>query len=195
MSLQECRAGLLAAHELCDLPVMVSLTYEKNNRTLHGTDPITAITVLQAMGADAVGVNCSTGPDKMYDIIRQMKDIAHVPIIAKPNAGIPFLLEGQTVFPMEPEEFAGEMKKLVEYGAGIIGGCCGSTPGHIKSLVSIVKDMPVPRVNNTHYRALTTERLTIPIRLGGKFMVVGERINPTGKKALQASIREEIFHL
>ncbi|MDI9508927.1 MAG: dihydropteroate synthase [Clostridiales bacterium] len=193
MSLQECRAGLLAAHELCDLPVMVSLTYEKNNRTLHGTDPITAITVLQAMGADAVGVNCSTGPDKMYDIIRQMKDIAHVPIIAKPNAGIPFLLEGQTVFPMEPEEFAGEMKKLVEYGAGIIGGCCGSTPGHIKSLVSIVKDMPVPRVNNTHYRALTTERLTIPIRLGGKFMVVGERINPTGKKALQASIREGDF--
>lgn len=193
MSLQECRAGLLAAHELCDLPVMVSLTYEKNNRTLHGTDPITAITVLQAMGADAVGVNCSTGPDKMYDIIRQMKDIAHVPIIAKPNAGIPFLLEGQTVFPMEPEEFAGEMKKLVDYGAGIIGGCCGSTPGHIKSLVSIVKDMPVPRVNNTHYRALTTERLTIPIRLGGKFMVVGERINPTGKKALQASIREGDF--
>ena len=193
MSLQECRAGLLAAHELCDLPVMVSLTYEKNNRTLHGTDPITAITVLQAMGADAVGVNCSTGPDKMYDIIRQMKDIAHVPIIAKPNAGIPFLLEGQTVFPMEAEEFAGEMKKLVEYGAGIIGGCCGSTPGHIKSLVSIVKDMPVPRVNNTHYRALTTERLTIPIRLGGKFMVVGERINPTGKKALQASIREGDF--
>lgn len=193
MSLQECRAGLLAAHESCDLPVMVSLTYQENNRTLHGTDPMTAITVLQAMGADAVGLNCSTGPDKMHDIIKQMKEVAYVPIIAKPNAGIPCLVDGQTVFPMEAEEFAEEMKNLVAYGAGIIGGCCGSTPRHIELLTEGVKDMPVPKVNNTHYRALSTERSTIPISLDGRFMVVGERINPTGKKALQASLREGNF--
>lgn len=193
MSLQECRAALLAAHELCDLPVMISLTYQENNRTLFGTDPVTAITVLQAMGADAVGVNCSTGPDMMYDIIRQMKEVAYVPILAKPNAGIPYLKDGHTEFPMSPEMFSKEMKKLVLEGAGIVGGCCGATPEHIKLLAETVKDMSVPKVNMTHYRALTTERVTIPIRLDNNLMVVGERINPTGKKALQASLREGNF--
>ncbi|TAH67598.1 MAG: 5-methyltetrahydrofolate--homocysteine methyltransferase [Anaerolineaceae bacterium] len=193
MSLQECRAALLAAHELCDLPVMVSLTYQENNRTLYGTDPVTAITVLQAMGADAVGVNCSTGPDKMHDIIKQMKEVAHVPILAKPNAGIPYLADGKTIFPMGPEVFAKEMKELVLEGAGIIGGCCGTTPEHIKLLTEQVVDLPLPKVNTSHCRVLTTERTTTPISLDGNFMVVGERINPTGKKTLQASLREGDF--
>lgn len=193
MSLQECRAALIAVHELCDLPVMVSLTYQENNRTLYGTDPVTALTVLQAMGADAVGVNCSTGPDKMYEIIRQMKEIAHVPILAKPNAGLPQLQNGQTVFPMDADEFAQEMIKLVNYGAGIIGGCCGTTPKHIDRMVQAVKDMTVPKINSNHYRALTTEKTTVPISLDGSFMVVGERINPTGKKDLQASLLKGDF--
>ncbi len=193
MSLQECRAALLAVHELCDLPVMVSLTYQGNNRTLYGTDPETAITVLQAMGADAVGVNCSTGPDKMCDIIRQMKKLAHVPILAKPNAGIPYLEDNQTVFPMGPEEFANEMKMLVSEGVSIVGGCCGTTPEHIKLLTEAVDGLLVPKVDTAHIRALTTERAMTPILLDGSFMVVGERINPTGKKALQASLRAGDF--
>lgn len=193
MSLQECRAALLAVNELCDLPVMVSLTYQENNRTLYGTNPETAITVLQAMGADAVGVNCSTGPDKMHDIIKQMKKLAHVPILAKPNAGIPYLEDNQTIFPMGPEEFADEMKKLVSEGAGIVGGCCGTTPEHIKLVTEAVDCLHVPKINTTHIRALTTERVTTPILLDGSFMVIGERINPTGKKALQASLREGNF--
>lgn len=188
MSLQECRAALIAVRELCDLPVMVSLTYEKSNRTLYGTDPVTAVTVLQAMGADAVGVNCSSGPDSMYEIIRQMKKTAYVPILAKPNAGMPYLKDGKTVFPMEADEFAEEMAKLVDCGAGIIGGCCGTTPEHISKTVNAVKNKSVPVVNNGHYRALTTEKRTVPIDLNGRFMVVGERINPTGKKDLQASL-------
>lgn len=195
MSLQECRAALLAAHELCDLPVMVSLTYQENNRTLYGTDPVTAVTVLQAMGACAVGLNCSTGPDKMHEIIRQMKQISHVPLIAKPNAGVPYLKDGQTVFPMEPCEFSQEMIKLVDEGAGIIGGCCGTTPMHIKKLAESVEGKKAPQINKTHYRALTTERKTIPISLEGRFMVVGERINPTGKKDLQESLRKGDFSL
>lgn len=188
MSLQECRAALLAVHELCDLPVMVSLTYREDNRTLYGTDPATAMTVLQAMGADAVGVNCSLGPDKMCGMIRQMKEIAHVPVLAKPNAGIPYLEDGRTVFPMDADEFAREMAGLVDCGAGIIGGCCGTTPGHIAQTVKAVKDKKVPVIGNTHYRALATEKTTVPINLDGRFMVVGERINPTGKKDLQASL-------
>ncbi|NLY47884.1 MAG: dihydropteroate synthase [Clostridiales bacterium] len=193
MSLQECRAALLAVRELCDLPVMVSLTYQENNRTLHGTDPVTATVVLQAMGADAVGVNCSTGPDRMHDIIRQMKNVAHVPILAKPNAGIPFLKDGSTVFPMGPEEFAAEMKNLILEGAGIVGGCCGTTPGHIGRLSETAKDLPLPKISNVHCRALTTETRTVPINISGRFMVAGERINPTGKKALQAALKEGRF--
>jgi 5-methyltetrahydrofolate--homocysteine methyltransferase len=195
MSLQECRAALLAAKELCDLPVMVSLTFKEEGRTFYGTDPRTAITVLQSMGADAVGVNCSTGPDKMLGIIREMKQYAHVPIIAKPNAGIPKLIDGKTVFPMEPEEFAAEMEKLVAEGASLVGGCCGSTPEHIRLMTEKVRKLiPLPICEN-HVRALTTERRTVDISLTGRFMVVGERINPTGKKALQSELREGSLNL
>lgn len=188
MSLQECRAALLAAHEICDLPLIVSLTYQENNRTLYGTDPITAITVLQSMGADAVGVNCSTGPDKMHDIIKEMRDVAFVPIMAKPNAGIPELVDGQTVFPMEAREFAEEMVKIVSEGVGIVGGCCGTRPEHIRYLSEALSGLAPPIIKEKHFRALTTEQRTVPISLDKRFMVVGERINPTGKKALQASL-------
>ncbi len=190
MSLQECRAALLAAREVCDLPVMITLTYAENGRTLFGTDPKTAIIVLQAMGADAVGVNCSTGPDKMHDIIREMKQYANVPIVVKPNAGMPKLVGEETVFPMGPEEFAEQMRQLVELGAGIVGGCCGTAPEHMEQLVRAVADKrPLP-LQGRHIRALTTEQNTVEIPLDGRFMMVGERINPTGKKALQAELRE-----
>lgn len=189
MSLQECRAALLAAKELCDLPVMVTLTFNENGRTFYGTDPKTAIIVLQSMGAAAVGINCSTGPDQMHEILREMKQYAYVPIIAKPNAGIPQLIDGDTVFPMEAEEYAHEMELLVEEGAGIVGGCCGTTPKHIKCLVEQVKNKVPKPVRQHHIRALTTERNTLEIPLEGRFMVIGERINPTGKKALQEQLR------
>ncbi|MDF2942680.1 MAG: hypothetical protein K0S01_1538 [Herbinix sp.] len=190
MSLQECRAALLAVKEICDLPVIISMTYNENNRTLYGTDPKTAVIVLQSMGADAVGINCSTGPDKMYEIVREMKEYANVPIMAKPNAGLPLLINGETVFPMEAEEFANQMKKLVEAGANIVGGCCGTTPVHMKLLVDKVITMKPQSLNINHIRALTTEQGTVEISLNGPFMIVGERINPTGKKALQAELRE-----
>ncbi len=190
MSLQECRAALIAAKELCDLPVMVTMTFQENNCTLFGTDPKTAVVVLQSLGADAVGVNCSTGPEKMQDIVREMKQYAYIPIIAKPNAGIPLLVNDETVFPMEAEEFGREMVKLVEAGADIVGGCCGNTPEHIRQLVEQVKTITPHEIPSRHIRALTTERRTVEIVLDGKFMVVGERINPTGKKQLQAQLRE-----
>ncbi|MDF2513462.1 MAG: hypothetical protein K0S04_3328, partial [Herbinix sp.] len=135
MSLQECRAALIAAKEICDLPVMISLTFDENGRTLFGTDPKTAVLVLQSMGAAAVGVNCSTGPDKMVKIIREMKEYANIPVLAKPNAGIPQLIGKETVFPLGAEEFAAEMIKLVEAGANIVGGCCGTTPRHMELMV------------------------------------------------------------
>jgi len=190
MSLQECRAALLAVKETCDLPVIISLTFTENGRTLFGTDPKTAVVVLQSMGADAIGINCSTGPDKMYDIIMEMKKYAYIPIMAKPNAGIPMLVNNQTVFPMEAEEFAVEVDKLVECGASIVGGCCGSTPKHIELLTKQVSNKKAHVIHGSHIRALTTETSTVEIPLDGSFMIVGERINPTGKKALQAELRE-----
>lgn len=197
MNLQECRAALLAVKETCNLPVIISLTFNENKRTLYGTDPKTAVIVLQSMGADAVGVNCSTGPDKMADIIREMKQYAYVPIMAKPNAGIPKLVNGKTVFPMDAQEFAVEMEKLAEAGANIVGGCCGTTPEHIELLVKHVKGRQPKTFQSEHVRALTTERSTVEIPLNGRFMIVGERINPTGKKTLQAMLREgnlELVH-
>lgn len=191
MSLQECRAALLAVKESCDLPVMISLTFDENGRTLFGTDPKTAVIVLQSMGADAVGLNCSTGPDKMHEIVREMKEYASVPIMVKPNTGLPRLVNGETVFPMEAEEFAAEMMKMVELGANLVGGCCGATPRHMELLVKAVRDLKpqLPLLNN-NVRALTTEQKTVEIPLEGHFMIVGERINPTGKKAFQAELRE-----
>lgn len=195
MSLQECRAAVLAIREVCDLPVMVSLTYNEDGRTLYGTDPVTAVVVMQSLGADAVGMNCSTGPEAMLEPIAKMAEYATIPLLAKPNAGMPELIDGQTVFNVEPEEFAEVGKKLVEEGAAIIGGCCGTTPEHIRALKEAVKGIPVKASLQTKRRMLTSERKSVEITLDGRFMVIGERINPTGKKKLQAELKEGSLNL
>lgn len=190
MSLQETRAALIAIREVCDLPVMASLTYESDGRTLYGTDAKTAMVVLQSLGADAVGLNCSTGPMEMVPAVEQMREVATIPVLAKPNAGLPQLEDGVTVYRMTPEEFATAGTALVEAGASIVGGCCGTTPAHIKALADAVKGMPAPEIPTEKKRLLATERSVLEIDLDGSFLVVGERINPTGKKALQAELRE-----
>ena len=190
MSLQESRAAVLAIREVCDLPIMVSLTYNPDGRTLYGTDPATATVVLQSLGADAIGINCSTGPEDMIAPVRKMAEYATIPILAKPNAGLPELENGVTVYKTGPDEFAACGKRLVEAGASIIGGCCGTTPAHIKALKDAVKDMPVHAPLAKKRRVLTSERRLVEIDLNGRFMVIGERINPTGKKKLQAELKE-----
>lgn len=192
MSLAECRAAVIAAKEICELPVMVTLTFETNGRTLFGTDAKTAAIVLENLGVDAIGVNCSTGPAKMVDIVKDMAGVCSIPIIAKPNAGLPETdKEGNTIYPMEAEEFAGEMKLLVEAGATVLGGCCGTTPKHIAALKQLITGRePAVRTVTTGIRYLTSERQTLAFGLEGNFLIVGERINPTGKKALQAELRD-----
>lgn len=190
MSLQETRAAIIAIREVCELPILASLTYESDGRTLYGTDAKTAIVVLQSLGADAVGLNCSTGPDEMIPAVEEMKQYANIPVLAKPNAGLPVLLDGVTVYPMGPEEFALAGAKLVEAGASIVGGCCGTTPEHIRALKQAVASLAAPQIATEKKRLLATERSVLEIDLDGSFLVVGERINPTGKKALQAELRE-----
>jgi len=175
---------------------MISLIFDSNCRTLYGTDAKTAVIVLQSMGADAVGINCSVGPDKMHDLVTEMKNYAYVPILVKPNAGIPQLVNDETVFPMGPDEFAREMKVLALAGANIIGGCCGTTPEHIRQMVKLAGHLPPepPRIKG-HVRALTTEQNTLEISLDKSLLIIGERINPTGKSQLQAQLRQKDMSL
>ena len=191
MSLQESRAALIAAKETCELPVMVTMTFETDGRTLYGTDAKTAAVVLQSLGASAVGANCSTGPDKMVEIIRTMAEAAAIPIIAKPNAGLPSLnRDGNTVYDMDSDAFAEGMEELVRAGASILGGCCGTTPEFIGKLKKRTGQMPVPVHGTGEKRYLASERGTLEFSLDDPFIIVGERINPTGKKKLQAALRE-----
>ncbi len=190
MSLQECRAAVLAVRESCELPVMVTLTFAGDNKTMYGTTPKAAVVVLQSLGADAVGVNCSAGPETLVDIISEMAEVAEIPVIAKPNAGLPKLVDGKTVYEMTPEEFAGCMEKLVEAGAGILGGCCGSEPGHIRAVSKRVPDRKPAKKKPCKNAYLATEQKAFEIDLEGSVKIIGERINPTGKKLLQAELRE-----
>lgn len=191
MSLQESRAALIAIRELSqDIPVMVSLTFREDGKTLFGTTPGVAVIVLQGLGADAVGLNCSTGPEEMTALLEDMKKYATIPVFAKPNAGMPKLENGKSVYKMTPKHFADCISDLVDAGANLVGGCCGSSVDHIRAVKQRVRGLsPVPP-KDKKVRVLTSERMLQEIRIDGPFLVVGERINPTGKKKLQASLRE-----
>ena len=201
MSLQECRAALIAAKEVSDLAVIITMTFEADGRTLFGSDPAASAICLEALGAAAIGANCSTGPDKMMDIISSMSAVTSIPIIAKPNAGLPKVdSEGNTIYDMESDVFVSEMKKLISCGASILGGCCGTTPEFIALLKKTYNDLdptkvtgedgnPVPR-KICGRRYLSSERRALSFGMDDLFMIAGERINPTGKKKLQAELRE-----
>jgi len=193
MSLAETRAALIAAREVTTLPVMVTLTFESDGRTLYGTDAKTAGIVVESLGACAIGANCSTGPAHMENVIRDLAGVTTIPIIAKPNAGLPYLdSEGKTCYSMQADEFVKEMEILVNAGASILGGCCGTDPAYIRGLrenFGRENQIKVTR-RPDGVRYLTSERQTLSFGLNDPFMIVGERINPTGKKALQAQLRE-----
>ncbi len=196
MSLQETRAAVIAAKEVCDLAVIATLTFEADGRTLFGTDAVTAAIVLESLGVAAVGTNCSTGPDQMVENVRAMAQAVSVPIIAKPNAGLPSLdADGNTVYDMDAETFGRGMRDLIAAGASIIGGCCGTTPDSIRAAKQAVADIPLLRREKPKLRYLTSERKTVAFGLDDPFLVVGERINPTGKKKLQAALKEGSMEL
>ncbi|MDE6169022.1 MAG: dihydropteroate synthase, partial [Acetatifactor sp.] len=187
------RAALIAAKEVCSLPVMVTMTFEAGGRTLYGTDAATAAVVLESLGACAVGVNCSAGPAQMRPVIEAMAQCTRIPIIAKPNAGLPFLDEnGITCYNMDSDTFAEEMQLLTRAGASILGGCCGTTPEFIEKLRHVFGRNIAGETarKNPGIRYLASERRTVAFGMEDPFIIVGERINPTGKKKLQAQLRE-----
>jgi len=191
MDIQEARAALIAVKETCDLPVIVTMTFEHGGFTINGTDPLTALVTLQSLGADAVGCNCSTGPDEMVEIIRKLKPYARVPLVAKPNAGMPRLINGKTVFDMNPAEFAGFTEKFIEAGANLIGGCCGTTPEYISEVSKIAKGKKACESSHKNTDlALSSARGTVFIGRNLPVCLIGERINPTGKKKLSEELRQ-----
>lgn len=200
MSLQECRCAVIAAKEVCeDIPVMVTMTFEESGRALYGTDPVTALLTLQALGADAFGINCGTGPDKLIGFFEELNKYAKIPLICKPNAGLPQLLgDGSTTYSMSEQEFAESMKTILSMGISLLGGCCGTSPEYIDAVVKLSKDYaytPAFLNPNNDYFALTSERQSCIFDLDSPFIIVGERINPTGKKALQAQLRDNNFEI
>ena len=139
LNVDETMAILDAASSVCDLPVMCSLTLESDGTALYGGNAVEAVTTLQEMGACAVGLNCSVGPDQLEAVVASMKRVAQVPVIAKPNAGMPVINDrGEAVYDMDPVHFAASMKKLIEAGAGAVGGCCGTTPEYIRELKKVL---------------------------------------------------------
>jgi len=190
IDIQEARAALLAVKEIKDIFTIVSMTYEKDGHTLNGTDPVTALITLQSLGANAVGCNCSTGPEKMVDFIAAMKPYATVPLVAKPNAGVPRLEGGETIFEMDAKTFASFGRNLAKAGANMLGGCCGTTPVHIRELagaIAVIKPkLPVKK----SIGALSSARGFLHFTENQPLFIVGERINPTGKKSLQQELTE-----
>lgn len=190
MSLPEARAALIAIRETCDLPVMVSMTFAEDGKTLYGTTPEAATVVLESLGAAVIGVNCSTGPLEMVEVVRKMRSVSRIPILAKPNAGLPILQDGRTVYPMTAEEFASYVPELIRAGAGMVGGCCGTDASFIRAVKEQAGRCVPPCWKEKKIPCLASERKIQPVNPEGSFLLIGERMNPTGKKALQAELLE-----
>jgi len=186
--LKEAKAALLASREATGLPVMITMTFDESYTTPTGTDPATAANVLASMGAFAVGANCSTGPRHMVEVIGRMAETVSVPILAQPNAGLPELVDGRTVFKVGPVPFADGMEKLVTVGASMVGGCCGTTPEHTRVMRErfdgarpVVRDVP-------RALRLSSRMRTVALGTGFPFAVVGERLNPTNRPDLTEEV-------
>lgn len=160
MTIPEARAALLAVKSVSEKPVFVTFTCDENGKTLTGTDVVAALVIMQSMGADAVGLNCSVGPDKMLLQLERMAQYAQVPLIAKPNAGIPEMVDGKAVYTCTPEEFAALVPEMAAAGVGVYGGCCGSEPAHIAALAQAVKQAEIKKPASKHMDELVaaTER-------------------------------------
>lgn len=185
----EARIALIAARENTRLPVIAHMTFENSGRTMMGTDPLTALLTLEALQPLAVGANCSGGARELLPVIETMSHYSRVYLSVEPNAGLPLLLEGETVFPDSPEEMAEYALRLRDAGAGIIGGCCGTTPEHIRAMANVLRAVPALKRTGKKIFALTSRSHRVNIREDA-LAYIGERINPTARKKLAADIKD-----
>ena len=185
----EAKAAVLAAKENCDLPVLVTMIFDQKGKLLTGGDVESAVALLEGLHVDALGVNCGMGPRQMAPIVRRLAELSSLPVIVNPNAGLPRSEEGRTVFDVGPEEFAAEVAKIAsECPVQVFGGCCGTTPEHIAREVAAVRKLP--------FRPATEKDRTVvssfshAVEIGPKPVIIGERINPTGKKKFKEALRQ-----
>ena len=184
----EARAALLAAKENSDLPVLVSCAYGADGKLMTGGTPESVVAMLEGLGADAVGVNCSLGPDALAPIVERYLAAASIPVLMKPNAGLPQEKDGKTFYNVGPEEFSAQIVPLIEKGLRIIGGCCGTTPDFIRAVKNASAGIVPPAVEKKE-KTIIASRGHI-IELGKDPVIIGERINPTGKKRLRKALEE-----
>lgn len=186
----EIKASVLAIKECCQLPVFATMTFEVNQRSLSGCDPLTMVNVLEGLKVDALGMNCSLGPKDMSSTILSLLESTSLPVIVQPNAGLPVFIDGQTVYQMNADEFVQQALPLVEKGVAIIGGCCGTNPDFIRLLKQNVQKEVTPRQIERKTRVSSG---TTTVEFGHHVVVCGERLNPTGKKKLKAALKEEKY--
>ncbi|NLL70840.1 MAG: dihydropteroate synthase [Epulopiscium sp.] len=184
--LYEAKAAILAAKENTELPIICTMTFQSDGRTLTGTDPLTMVNVLQSLGITALGLNCSLGPKEMMPILSQVLAYSTIPVIVQANAGLPKLVNDETVFDITPEEFQKWAVEMATQGVLLLGGCCGTTPDHIKELKKGLKNVkPLPPQGK---RITAASSSTYTVTLGREVKIIGERINPTGKKLLKKAL-------
>lgn len=184
----EIKAAMLAAKENCDLPIFVSMIFDEKGRLLTGADVKTACAVVEGLGADVIGFNCGLGPKQMIPLVKELAKYTSTPIMVNPNAGLPESVDGKTVYNVDPEEFAGLMAEIAGIGVCYLGGCCGTTPEHIKALIEKTKNIPNVIPENKGFSIVTS--YSQAVELGETSVVIGERINPTGKKLLKQALRD-----
>ena len=185
----ELKAAMLAAKENSDLPVFATVVFDEKHKMLTGASPMAIVAMLEGLHADAIGMNCGLGPKELLPIFREMAQYASCPLIINPNAGLPRNDHGKTVYDVGPEEFAEGMVPFIEAGAWFAGGCCGTTPEHIKALVDRCKDMEIKPLTEKDYTIVTSYSQAVFI--GNKPVIIGERINPTGKKKFKQALRDK----
>jgi len=184
----ETKAAVLAAKEVTTLPIFVTNAYDVSGKLMTGASPAAMVALLEGLGVDALGANCSFGPDKMLPIARELLTHASVPVILNPNAGLPAVKDGKTVFSIGPEAFASHMKALAEEGAHILGGCCGTTPAHIRALKAVTETLPYLPAAEKELTLVSS--YTHAVTVGDDPILIGERINPTGKPKLKEALRQ-----
>jgi 5-methyltetrahydrofolate--homocysteine methyltransferase len=191
MDIKEMKAAIIAAKET-GLPVIATMTFDKNMRSVLGTPPEVFAIVADSIGADSIGANCSLGIEGIYEAVKAMSAVTGLPLIAQANAGLPVLKGKETVFPATPDDMAACVTKLVSVGVRVFGGCCGTTPDHIKAMWAELRSLtPDMGREGPGFTRLASRTAFTPIGGGQSPAIIGERINPTGRKALAREIKQE----
>ncbi|MEE1085756.1 MAG: homocysteine S-methyltransferase family protein [Schaedlerella sp.] len=184
----EIKAAVLAAKENTKLPVFVTTIFDDRGKLLTGADVVSVVSMLEGLKVDAIGINCGLGPEQMLPILDELVEYSSTPIIVKPNAGLPKQSNGETYYDVSPEIFAETMKKVIDKGAAIVGGCCGTTPQHLAKMISACHNMEIKPIEKKNHTVVSSYGKAVIFRNGSK--IIGERINPTGKKKFKQALKE-----